>query len=137
MPRTESQPAIDPWSRFGCDWKWVRNCRLKPAFRPQWNAGFSRQPRSAHPHLITRSGFGFDGRAPGLRPAAGSRRELPATLAAVAQDPGRRTWLLPSRLPLPVLGPSEYSLGLVSSVLLTGGRVIDPAQGLDGVGDVF
>jgi hypothetical protein len=31
----------------------VRNCRLKPAFRPQWNAGFSRQPRSAHPHLIT------------------------------------------------------------------------------------
>src|SRR5437899_8882519 len=37
----------------GCDWKWVRSCRLKPAFRPQWNAGFSRQPRSAHPHLIT------------------------------------------------------------------------------------
>ncbi len=28
-------------------------------------------------------------------------------------------------------------MGLVSSVLLTGGRVIDPAQGLDGVGDVF
>src|SRR5207245_2464598 len=26
----------------GCDWKWVRGCRLKPAFRPQWNAGFSR-----------------------------------------------------------------------------------------------
>src|SRR5712692_716311 len=39
--------------RAGCDWKWVRSCRLKPAFRPQWNAGFSRQPRSAHPHLIT------------------------------------------------------------------------------------
>src|SRR5258708_1947027 len=37
----------------GCDGKWVRSCRLKPAFRPQWNAGFSRQPRSAHPHLIT------------------------------------------------------------------------------------
>src|SRR5260370_34900178 len=37
----------------GCGWKWVRSCRLKPAFRPQWNAGFSRQPRSAHPHLIT------------------------------------------------------------------------------------
>src|SRR5216684_607381 len=37
----------------GCDWKWGRSCRLKPAFRPQWNAGFSRQPRSAHPHLIT------------------------------------------------------------------------------------
>jgi hypothetical protein len=26
----------------GCNWKWVRSCRLKPAFRPQWNAGFSR-----------------------------------------------------------------------------------------------
>src|SRR5713101_178831 len=26
---------------LGCDWKWVRSCRLKPAFRPQWNAGFS------------------------------------------------------------------------------------------------
>src|SRR5947209_7871634 len=39
--------------RKGSDWKWVRGCRLKPAFRPQWNAGFSRQPRSAHPHLIT------------------------------------------------------------------------------------
>jgi hypothetical protein len=37
----------------GCDWKWVRGCRLKPAFRPQWNAGFSRQPRSAHSHLTT------------------------------------------------------------------------------------
>jgi len=22
----------------GCDWKWVRICRLKPAFRPQWNS---------------------------------------------------------------------------------------------------
>src|SRR5258707_10012848 len=31
----------------GCDWKWVRICRLKPAFRPQWNAGFSRQPRAS------------------------------------------------------------------------------------------
>src|SRR5438876_3465784 len=37
----------------GCDWNWVRSCRLKPAFRLQWNAGFSRQPRSTHPHLIT------------------------------------------------------------------------------------
>src|SRR5438309_6871542 len=39
----------------GWDWKWVRSCRLTPAFRPQWNAGFSRQPRSARPHLITTS----------------------------------------------------------------------------------
>src|SRR6266852_1071829 len=40
----------------GCDWKWVRSCRLKPAFRPPWNAGFSRQPRSARAHLITPAG---------------------------------------------------------------------------------
>src|SRR5207245_5006735 len=33
--------------------KVVGSCRLKPAFRPQWNSGFSRQPGSAHPHLIT------------------------------------------------------------------------------------
>src|SRR5713101_5767891 len=36
----------------GCGWKWVRSCRLKPAFRPQWNAGFSRQPRSAPQHFF-------------------------------------------------------------------------------------
>src|SRR5438477_8811854 len=35
-------------SPAGCDWKWVRGCRLKPAFQPQRNAGFSRQLRSAH-----------------------------------------------------------------------------------------
>src|SRR5713226_4114381 len=45
--------SSNPFRSGGCDWKWVRSCRLKPAFRPQWNAGFSRQPRSAHPHLIT------------------------------------------------------------------------------------
>src|SRR5438445_7359464 len=53
-PRQKDYPAPSgAASSGGCDWKWVRSCRLKPAFRPQWNAGFSRQPRSAHPHLIT------------------------------------------------------------------------------------
>src|SRR5713101_6571573 len=50
--RAQKSPAVGS----GCDWQWVRSCRLMPAFRPQWNAGFSRQPRSAHPHLITAIG---------------------------------------------------------------------------------
>src|SRR6266567_6831958 len=52
---TRGQPRTFAGATDGCDWKWGRSCRLKPAFRPQWNAGFSRQPRSAHPHLITPS----------------------------------------------------------------------------------
>src|SRR5437899_641924 len=83
-------PLAGPFG--GCDWKWVRSCRLKPAFRPQWNAGFSRQPRSAHPHLIIPP-FGWPGLVscflPRLRVRAGLQRSRRGRCGCFALYPWR------------------------------------------------
>ena len=92
-PRIKSSPALAP----GCDWKWLGSCRLKPAFRPQWNAGFSRQPRSAHPHLITPICNGLKGRqGPNRSGKRGKPRLRLPEPGALPRSTGRRASFQPA-----------------------------------------